>query len=79
MENFQELLDYIVNIESVKTVGIIMKRFELATKNKESLSIKEVEELKAQTKEIIYEAYRNLRDFIKTGKIVWEINKSKEK
>lgn len=79
MNNFQELMDYIVKIESVKTVGIVMKRFELATKDKNSLSFKEVEDLKSQVKESIYEAYRNLRDFVQTGKIVWEIsNKSKE-
>jgi hypothetical protein len=72
MNNFQELMDYIVKIESSKTVGIVCKRFELALKNKNSLSAKEVEELKSQVKESIYEAYRNLRDFIQTGKIIFE-------
>jgi len=72
MDNIKELLDYIVKIESSKTVGIVCKRFELAIKNKDSLSAKEVEELKSQVKESIYEAYRNLRDFISTGKILFE-------
>lgn len=72
MNNFQELMDYIVKIESSKTVGIVCKRFELAIKNKDSLSAKEVEELKSQVKESIYEAYRNLRDFVTTGKILFE-------
>jgi hypothetical protein len=78
MNNFQELMDYIVKIESSKTVGIVCKRFELALKNKNSLSAKEVEELKSQVKESIYEAYRNLRDFIQTGKIIFEFNQKSE-
>lgn len=78
MNSFQELMDYIVKIESSKTVGIVCKRFELAIKNKDSLSAKEVEELKSQVKESIYEAYRNLRDFVQTGKIIFEFNQSKE-
>ena len=79
MENQEELLKYIVNNESKKTVGIICKRFELAMGYRDSLSKKEIEDLKSQVKESIYEAYRNLRDFIMTGKIVWDFKqKSKE-
>jgi len=70
MDTFKEILDYIVNNESKKTVGIIMKRFELAIENKQELSIKEINELKSQVKESIYEAYRNIRDFLKTGKFI---------
>lgn len=79
MENLNDLMDYIVKIESSKTVGIICKRFELATKNKESLSVKEIEELKSQVKEVLYEAYRNLRDLIQTGKIILDFNQNKDK
>lgn len=78
MNNFEELMDYIVNKESSKTVGIICKRFELAIKNKESLSIEEIEQLKGQVKEVIYEAYRNLRDFISAGKIILNFKAKKE-
>ena len=78
-ENFQELMEYIVNNESKKTVGVVCKRFELATKNKEHLSTAEVEALKSQVKELIYEAYRNMRDFMQTGKIALEFKqKGKE-
>jgi cell division protein FtsB len=72
MDNFQEILKHIVDTESKKTVGIAMKRFELALKDKDSLSTQEVNDLKSQVKEVIYEAYRNLRDFIQTGKIIFE-------
>ena len=84
MDNFNEIIDYIIKNESSKTVGILLKRIELAIEqakkeNRDSLTFQEVEGLKAQIKEATYEAYRNLRDFLKTGKVVLEFKKSKEK
>jgi SpoVK/Ycf46/Vps4 family AAA+-type ATPase len=82
MENFKEILDYIIKNESSKTVGILLKRIELAIEqakkdNRGYLTFQEIEGLKAQIKEATYEAYRNLRDFLKTGKILFEFQ-SKE-
>ena len=51
----ENLLKNIFNSEVNKTVGKCMKRFELS-ENKE--------EIKRQTKEILYESYRDLRDLI---------------
>ena len=83
MNNFQEILDLIVNQESKKTVGILLKRIELIVKqvkkeNRNHITFQELETLKAEQREIIYEAYRNLRDFLKTGKIILDFSKSKE-
>lgn len=51
----KELLEKIISSEASKTVGILMKRYEI---------ISDKETLKKENKEIIYEAYRNLRDLI---------------
>ena len=51
----ENLLNTIINREASKTVGIIMKRYEI---------INDKETLKKEIKEILYEAYRNLRDLI---------------
>ena len=79
--NFQEILNQIVKTESSKTVGILLKRIELAIDqakkdNRDYLTFKEVEGLKAQIREATYEAFRNLRDFLKTGKIIFTFNQS---
>lgn len=84
MENFKEILDYIIKNESSKTVGILLKRIELAIdqakkENRDYLTFQEVEGLKAQIKEATYEAFRNLRDFLNTGRLIFSFNKSKEK
>jgi hypothetical protein len=77
-DEFKGFLDTIVKIESSKTVGIVLKRIELSVEQakkegRDYLTLQEVEGLKSQVKEVLYEAYRNLRDFISTGNIVWEI------
>jgi hypothetical protein len=51
----ESLLRNLVDMESRKICGIIMKRYEI---------IEDKEILKKETKELIYEAYRNLRDMI---------------
>jgi hypothetical protein len=51
----ENLLKNIINAEAAKTVGIIMKRYEI---------IEDKEILKKEIKEILYEAYRNLRDLL---------------
>jgi len=52
----EEALNYIIDQEARKTVGIILKRYEL---------IEDKEVLKKEIKEILYEAFRNLRDMIR--------------
>lgn len=52
----EETLNYICEQEAKKTVGIVMKRYEF---------IQDKEVLKKEIKEILYEAFRNLRDMIR--------------
>jgi histidyl-tRNA synthetase len=52
----EETLNYIIDQEARKTVGIILKRYEF---------IEDKEVLKKEIKEILYEAFRNLRDMIR--------------
>jgi len=78
-----DFINYIVKQESAKTVGILLKRIELfmtkaKKENKEYISFKELELLKAEQKEIIYEAYRNLRDFLLAGKQAIHLDFKKE-
>jgi hypothetical protein len=54
----EETLNYIIDQESKKTVGIVMKRYEF---------IQDKEVLKKEIKEILYEAFRNLRDMIRVN------------
>ena len=75
MDEFKSIIDYIVQQESRKTVGILLKRIELSVElakkeNRNYLTFQEVEGLKSQIKEATYEAYRNIRDFLNTGKII---------
>lgn len=79
----EEFINHIINQESKKTVGILLKRIELIIEqakkdNKDCVSFKDLELIKAEQRELIYEAYRNLRDFILAGKIVWEFKQKKE-
>jgi len=82
MNDFQEIIDYIIKNESSKTVGILLKRIELVIEqaekeNRDYITVKELNMLKANQKEIIYEAYRNIRDFLTTGQLIFK-NQSKE-
>jgi CRISPR/Cas system-associated endonuclease Cas1 len=52
----EETLNQIIEQESRKTVGIILKRYEF---------IEDKEVLKKEIKEILYESFRNLRDMIR--------------
>jgi len=52
----EETLNLIIDQEARKTVGIILKRYEF---------IEDKEVLKKEIKEILYEAFRNLRDMIR--------------
>jgi len=79
MNDFQDILDYIVKNESKKTVGMSLKRIELALEdakkeNRNYLTDKELEKVKDQIREVIYEQYRNLKDFLNTGKLIIKIN-----
>lgn len=51
----KDLLERLISLEASKTVGILMKRFEI---------IEDREILKKDIKELQYEAYRNMRDLI---------------
>ena len=81
MNNIEELLKYILDSESRKTVGTVLKRIEIATSRpidgKIVLTQKEVEDLKEQVKSVIYEQYRNLKDTLLTGKICMEFQPKK--
>jgi len=52
----EETLNYIIEQEAKKWVGIIMKRYEI---------IEDKEVLKREIKELLYEMFRNLRDMIR--------------
>jgi hypothetical protein len=54
----EETLNYIIDQESRKTVGIILKRYEI---------IDDKEVLKKEIKELIYESFRNVRDIIRVN------------
>jgi hypothetical protein len=82
MENFQDIINYIIQNESKKTVGMVCKRIELALEQSEvknSLNDKEISNLKLQIKEVIYEQYRSMKDFLCTGKILFEFGKETKK
>ncbi len=82
MNNFDDVMKYIVRIESSKTAGILLKRIDLLIKeaiqeNRDTVSLKDLDRLKAEQKEIVFEAYRNIRDFLQTGKILF-VNKDEQ-
>jgi hypothetical protein len=54
----EEALNFIIDQESRKTVGIVLKRFEM---------IEDKVILKKEIKETLYEAFRNLRDMIRVN------------
>jgi hypothetical protein len=54
----EEALNFIIDQEARKTVGIVLKRYEL---------IQDKEVLKKEIKETLYEAFRNLRDMIRVN------------
>lgn len=67
---FKDLSDYLIETESRKLVGKVMKRFETSD---------DKEQIKKEVKEILYEWIRDFRDSINTGRFVLKvINKSKE-
>jgi len=76
-QNISTIYDYIVNQESRKMVGSICKRIELAmqqakNEKRDHLTFKEVEMLKLEQKELIYESFRNVRDILQTSKFILE-------
>jgi len=64
-----DLLKTILDQESKKLVGKVMKRFEIS-ENKE--------EIKKAVKELLYEQMRDLNDFFIKGKLLIDFTKSKE-
>jgi hypothetical protein len=54
----EEALNFIIDQEARKTVGIVLKRYEL---------IEDKTVLKKEIKEVLYEAFRNLRDMIRVN------------
>jgi predicted transcriptional regulator YheO len=78
------LSDFIIKNQSNKTVGMLCKRIELAIEeakkdNRDYLTLKEVEAMKNQIKEVIYEQYRNLKDIVDTSKVILSNQKTGEK
>jgi len=76
-QNISTIYDYIVNQESRKMVGAVCKRIELAmlqakNEKRDHLTFKEVEMLKLEQKELIYESFRNVRDILQTSKFILE-------
>ena len=59
-----DALKVILNQESKKIVGKIMKRFELSD---------DKEQIKKEVKELLYESFRDLNDFFINGKIVFDV------
>lgn len=82
--DFKSLFDYLIEQESSKSVGKILKRIEIFVsqaqkEGRDNLNFKEIDLLKANIKELLYEEFRSIRDAINTGRFVLKItNKSKE-
>jgi len=80
--NFEPMLEYIIRNETKKTIGMVLERLDIVIRlakkdNRNYLTFKEIELAKENMKSVIAEQYRNIRDFLKTGKIIFEF-KSKE-
>jgi len=81
---FQSLSNYLIEQESRKLIGKCLKRFDIELEqaykeNRKEISIEQLKNIKAETKEILYEWLRDFRDSILTGRFVLKIiNKSKE-
>jgi len=58
-----DLLKTLLDQEARKTVGKVMKRFEISD---------DKEIIKKATKEILYESYRDFYEMLKIGKIIFE-------
>ena len=65
----QDLAEYIYNKQSNKIVGKVCKRFEIFSKERETITIKELNLIKENVKELIHEWVRDFRDEILTGKM----------
>lgn len=63
------LLKFILDQESKKLVGKVMKRFELSD---------DKEQIKKEVKELLYESFRDLNDFFVNGKILFKIKNKDE-
>lgn len=64
-----DLFRILLNQESKKLVGKLMKRFEICD---------DKETIKKECKELIYEEFRNIIDTLNTGKLLFEFKKEKE-
>jgi hypothetical protein len=63
------LLKFMLESESKKLVGKLMKRFELSD---------DKEIIKKECKELIYESFRDINDSLINGKMLFEFKKEKE-
>lgn len=63
------LFKIILDTEAKKLVGKLMKRFEVS---------EDKEIIKKECKELVYEAYRDVYDMLINGKIIFQLNQSKE-
>jgi len=64
------LFKIILDNEAKKLVGKLMKRFEVS---------EDKDIIKKESKELVYEAYRDVYDMLLNGKIIFSINQGKDK
>jgi hypothetical protein len=81
---FQSLSNYLIEQESSKLIGKVLKRFDLELEkayqeNRKELTIEQVKTIKANIKETLYEWLRDFRDSINTGRFVLKISKENQK
>jgi len=77
-EKLGTLFDLIIKNETRKTIGMVLERLDIYIRKakeegRESLTFKEIEMAKENMKSVIAEQLRNIRDFIKTGKVIFKI------
>jgi len=70
----QSFGEYLLTREARAIVGKVCKRFELFSVGKETISVKELELLKENVKELLYEWTRDLKKFLETGETIIQIN-----
>lgn len=82
-EKLNNLFDLIIKNETRKTIGMVLERLDIFMKEaqkegREYLTFKEIELSKQNIKSVIAEQLRNIRDFVRTGKIIFEITNPKK-
>jgi hypothetical protein len=63
------LYKIILDNEAKKLVGKVCKRFEV---------LENKDEIKKESKELIYEAFRDIQDMLQNGKVIFQISQDKK-